>query len=59
MTWAARLARADVAARGQVMSGLYESAKRDLATKDWKYVQNYADAKSAVVGEINARARGG
>ena len=37
---------------------LYERAKRDLATKDWKYVQNYADAKTAVVEEINARARG-
>ena len=36
-----------------------ESAKRNLATKDWKYVQNYADAKTAVVEEINARARGG
>lgn len=36
---------------------LYERAKRDLATQDWKYVQNYADAKSAVVAEINSRAR--
>ena len=36
---------------------LYESAKRDLATQDWKYVQNYADAKTAVIEEINARAR--
>jgi GrpB-like predicted nucleotidyltransferase (UPF0157 family) len=36
---------------------LYERAKRDLATQNWTYVQNYADAKSAVVAEINARAR--
>jgi GrpB-like predicted nucleotidyltransferase (UPF0157 family) len=35
---------------------LYERTKRELAGKDWKYVQNYADAKSAVVEEIIARA---
>ena len=35
---------------------LYEHVKRELSGKDWKYVQNYADAKSAVVGEIMARA---
>jgi GrpB-like predicted nucleotidyltransferase (UPF0157 family) len=35
---------------------LYLSAKRELATREWKYVQNYADAKSAVVEEILARA---
>ena len=35
---------------------LYESAKRELAAQEWKYVQNYADAKSAVVGDILARA---
>lgn len=34
----------------------YERAKRELARQDWKYVQNYADAKSAVVEEILARA---
>jgi GrpB-like predicted nucleotidyltransferase (UPF0157 family) len=33
----------------------YELAKRELARQDWKYVQNYADAKSAVVEEIIAR----
>ena len=38
---------------------LYERAKRELATKDWRYVQNYADAKSAIVAEINARAQPG
>ncbi len=35
----------------------YERTKRELARKDWKYVQNYADAKTAVVEEILARAR--
>jgi GrpB-like predicted nucleotidyltransferase (UPF0157 family) len=36
----------------------YLSAKRELATREWKYVQNYADAKSTVVEEILARAQG-
>jgi GrpB-like predicted nucleotidyltransferase (UPF0157 family) len=36
---------------------LYERTKRELARKDWKYTQNYADAKTAVVEEILARAR--
>ena len=35
---------------------LYANAKRELAVKQWKYVQNYADAKSEVVQEILARA---
>ena len=35
---------------------LYESTKRELAKREWKYMQNYADAKSAVVQEILARA---
>ena len=35
---------------------LYESAKRDLAGREWKYVQNYADAKSEVVEQILSRA---
>jgi GrpB-like predicted nucleotidyltransferase (UPF0157 family) len=35
---------------------LYERAKRELAAREWKYVQNYADAKSAVVEDILARA---
>ena len=34
----------------------YEDAKRELAARKWKYVQHYADAKSAVVAEIMARA---
>jgi len=36
---------------------LYARAKRELAQKEWKYVQNYADAKTAVIQEILARAR--
>lgn len=35
----------------------YERAKRDLATRTWAYVQDYADAKSQVVEEILAKAR--
>jgi GrpB-like predicted nucleotidyltransferase (UPF0157 family) len=38
---------------------LYEFTKRELARLDWKYTQNYADAKSSVVEEILARAREG
>jgi GrpB-like predicted nucleotidyltransferase (UPF0157 family) len=30
----------------------YEAVKRELAARDWKYVQHYADAKSRVVEEI-------
>jgi GrpB-like predicted nucleotidyltransferase (UPF0157 family) len=37
---------------------LYERTKRELARKDWKYTQNYADAKTSVVEEILLRARG-
>lgn len=36
---------------------LYERNKRELAQKEWKYVQNYADAKTSVVEEIIARAK--
>jgi GrpB-like predicted nucleotidyltransferase (UPF0157 family) len=35
---------------------LYERTKRELAKQTWKYVQNYADAKTSVVEEIVARA---
>ena len=35
---------------------LYENTKRELAKQEWKYMQNYADAKTAVVHEILARA---
>jgi GrpB-like predicted nucleotidyltransferase (UPF0157 family) len=34
---------------------LYERTKRELATKEWEYVQDYADAKTAVVEQITAR----
>jgi GrpB-like predicted nucleotidyltransferase (UPF0157 family) len=36
---------------------LYERTKRELAEREWRYVQNYADAKTAVVEEIIVRAR--
>lgn len=36
---------------------LYEQTKRELASRQWKYVQNYADAKAEVVEAILARAR--
>ena len=35
---------------------LYEQTKRELAAREWQYVQNYADAKTTVVEEIIARA---
>ena len=35
---------------------LYAEAKRELAGRDWKYVQQYADAKTSVVREIMDRA---
>jgi GrpB-like predicted nucleotidyltransferase (UPF0157 family) len=35
---------------------LYARAKRDLAQQEWKYVQNYADAKTEVIQEILGRA---
>lgn len=35
---------------------LYQSTKRDLSTKDFTYIQEYADAKTAVVSQILARA---
>lgn len=36
---------------------LYARTKLALAQKEWKYVQNYADAKVIVIEEIIARAR--
>jgi GrpB-like predicted nucleotidyltransferase (UPF0157 family) len=35
----------------------YRCTKRELAKREWKYVQDYADAKAAVVEEIIARTR--
>jgi len=34
---------------------LYERTKRELAQRDWTYLQHYADAKTAVVAEIMQR----
>jgi GrpB-like predicted nucleotidyltransferase (UPF0157 family) len=34
---------------------LYERTKRNLAEKEWADVQDYADAKTAVIQEILAR----
>ncbi len=39
--------RADDAARDR-----YARTKRELAGRTWRYVQDYADAKTAVVGEV-------
>jgi len=36
----------------------YARVKRDLAQKPWRHVQDYADAKTAVVGEILDGAKG-
>ena len=38
---------------------LYLQTKRELAARDWKYMQQYADAKTAVVHAIMARAMAG
>jgi GrpB-like predicted nucleotidyltransferase (UPF0157 family) len=35
---------------------LYEATKRELVSREWKYVQNYADAKGEVVEAIATRA---
>lgn len=35
---------------------LYERTKRDLAARTWRHIQHYADAKTAIVEEIIARA---
>lgn len=36
---------------------LYAATKRELAAREWTYIQEYADAKTAVVEEIIGRAR--
>jgi GrpB-like predicted nucleotidyltransferase (UPF0157 family) len=36
---------------------LYAQAKRVLAQTDWKYTQNYADAKTAVIEQILSKAQ--
>jgi GrpB-like predicted nucleotidyltransferase (UPF0157 family) len=43
--------------RNEADRALYERSKRELAQKEWRYVQHYADAKSDVVEQILARAR--
>lgn len=35
----------------------YAATKRELATREWRYVQDYADAKSTIVEEILAKAQ--
>ena len=35
---------------------LYEVTKQKLSQQTWKYIQDYADAKSSVVREIMNRA---
>lgn len=35
----------------------YATTKRELATREWRYVQDYADAKTTVVEEILAKAQ--
>jgi GrpB-like predicted nucleotidyltransferase (UPF0157 family) len=34
----------------------YAATKRELAARDWKYMQQYADAKTGVIADIMARA---
>jgi len=36
---------------------LYERTKRELAHNNWKYTQNYADAKTTMVHDILTRAQ--
>jgi GrpB-like predicted nucleotidyltransferase (UPF0157 family) len=36
---------------------LYERIKRDFAARRWRYVQDYADAKSDVIADIMTRAQ--
>ncbi len=36
---------------------LYAAVKRELATRRWAIVQEYADAKSDIVADIMSRAR--
>jgi len=37
----------------------YAATKRDLAAREWKHIHQYADAKTAIVHEILARADSG
>ena len=49
------LAFRDHLRRHDVERELYESTKRELAARDWMYVQHYADAKGEVVAAIIGR----
>jgi GrpB-like predicted nucleotidyltransferase (UPF0157 family) len=42
---------------GDADRDLYARTKRELAARTWKYIQNYADAKTDVVEQILAGAR--
>ena len=44
--------------RNQADRRLYEETKRTLAARPWAVMQDYADAKSAVVAQIMERALG-
>jgi len=52
------LAFRDHLRRDEADRTLYEDTKRELATRQWVLVQDYADAKSDVVTRIMARALG-
>ena len=46
----------DLLRRDPAELDLYLRAKRELAGREWRHVQHYADAKSAVVEDILSRA---
>ena len=50
------LAFRDVLRRNAVLRDRYAAVKRDLATREWKYMDEYAQAKSAVIADILAPA---
>jgi GrpB-like predicted nucleotidyltransferase (UPF0157 family) len=50
------LAFRDWLRRDAVDRELYARTKQELARRDWAYVQDYADAKTAVIQDIIARA---
>ncbi|HKS46813.1 MAG TPA: GrpB family protein [Amycolatopsis sp.] len=43
--------------RNESDRALYANTKRELASRTWKHIQNYADAKSPVIDDILAHAR--
>jgi len=50
------LAFRDHLRRDDADRALYQRTKRELAQREWRYLQDYADAKTEVVEEIMARA---